>query len=105
YKIPGFGDCPHQFNVHLLRNAPNKRAIFSSKGVGEPPLFLAASVFFAIKNAIVSARIESGLSPDFRLDSPATVERIRMSCGDKFTLQHQKHSGEETSGTTWCFPA
>uniref|UniRef100_H2YPI3 Xanthine dehydrogenase/oxidase n=1 Tax=Ciona savignyi TaxID=51511 RepID=H2YPI3_CIOSA len=31
YKIPGFGDCPRRFNVHLLQNSRNKRAIFSSK--------------------------------------------------------------------------
>ncbi len=38
-----------EFNVSLLRGAPNPRAVFSSKAVGEPPLFLAASVFFAVK--------------------------------------------------------
>jgi hypothetical protein len=38
-----------EFNVSLLRGAPNPRAVFSSKAVGEPPLFLASSVFFAVK--------------------------------------------------------
>lgn len=31
YKIPGFADIPREFNVSLLRGAPNPRAIFSSK--------------------------------------------------------------------------
>ena len=31
YKIPGFGDCPKQFNVHLLKNVANERAIYGSK--------------------------------------------------------------------------
>ena len=31
YKIPGFGDCPKEFNVHLLRGVSNDKAIFSSK--------------------------------------------------------------------------
>ena len=31
YKIPGFGDIPGEFNVHLLRSAPNENAIYSSK--------------------------------------------------------------------------
>ena len=31
YKIPGFADIPVEFNVHLLRSAPNEKAIFSSK--------------------------------------------------------------------------
>lgn len=53
--------------------------------MGEPPLFLAASVFFAIKDAISAARAESGLSGPFRLDSPASAERIRNACADQFT--------------------
>lgn len=87
YKIPGCADIPVEFNVHLLRSAPNKHAICCSKGVGEPPLFLAASVFYAIKDAIMSARCESGIEGIFRLDSPATSERIRMACADQFTEQ------------------
>ncbi|XP_022782226.1 xanthine dehydrogenase/oxidase-like [Stylophora pistillata] len=87
YKIPGFADIPVEFNVHLLRKAPNDKAIYSSKGVGEPSLFLAASVFFAIKEAITDARRESGIEGIFRLDSPATSERIRMACVDQFTQQ------------------
>lgn len=55
------------------------------QAVGEPPLFLAASVFYAIKDAIASARAESGLIGPFRLDSPATPERIRNACEDRFT--------------------
>lgn len=53
--------------------------------MGEPPLFLAASVFYAIKDAISNARAESGLSRPFRLDSPASSERIRNACSDQFT--------------------
>lgn len=85
YKIPGCGDIATEFNVSLLRNCPNSKAIYSSKAVGEPPLFLAASIFFAIKDAINSARSEVGLTGPFRLDSPATPERIRGACVDIFT--------------------
>lgn len=31
YKIPGFADIPHEFNVSLLKGAPNPRAVYSSK--------------------------------------------------------------------------
>ena len=31
YKIPGFADIPVEFYVHLLRSAPNEKAVFSSK--------------------------------------------------------------------------
>nr|XP_055027656.1 xanthine dehydrogenase/oxidase isoform X1 [Misgurnus anguillicaudatus] len=85
YKIPAFGDIPTELKVSLLRDSPNEKAIFSSKAVGEPPLFLASSVFYAIKDAITYARAESGLTGPFRLDSPATPERIRNACEDKFT--------------------
>ncbi|XP_069577315.1 xanthine dehydrogenase/oxidase [Brachyistius frenatus] len=85
YKIPAFGDIPARLTVSLLRDAPNDKAIFASKAVGEPPLFLAASVFYAIKDAISAARAESGLSGPFRLDSPASAERIRNACNDRFT--------------------
>jgi len=57
------------------------------KAVGEPPLFLASSVFFAIKEAITAARMEKGLTGEFRLDSPATVARIRMACDDEITVK------------------
>lgn len=85
YKIPAFTDIPSEFNVSLLKGAPNPRAVYSSKAVGEPPLFLASSVFFAIKEAIKDARREEGLSETFPLISPATSARIRMACQDRFT--------------------
>eukprot|EP00117_Sycon_ciliatum_P018048 scpid9031/ scgid2472/ Xanthine dehydrogenase/oxidase; Xanthine dehydrogenase; Xanthine oxidase; Xanthine oxidoreductase len=82
YKIPCCGDIPKEFNVALLRSAPCDKGICSSKSVGEPPLFLASSVFYAIKDAITAARSDAGVTGVFRLDSPATVERIRMACAD-----------------------
>jgi xanthine dehydrogenase/oxidase len=85
YKIPGFADIPGELNVSLLTGAPNPRAVYSSKAVGEPPLFLASSIFFAIKRAIEEARKEENLTEDFDLVSPATSSRIRMACQDRFT--------------------
>ena len=52
------------------------------QGVGEAPLSLANSVFFAIKDAIQSARSDNELSGTFTLDSPAVGERVRLACGD-----------------------
>lgn len=31
YKIPGFQDIPMEFNVHILPNTANDKAVFSSK--------------------------------------------------------------------------
>ncbi|XP_041418514.1 xanthine dehydrogenase/oxidase isoform X3 [Xenopus laevis] len=60
-------------------------AIDIGQAVGEPPLFLSSSIFFAIKEAITAARAESRITGPFRLDSPATPERIRNACVDDFT--------------------
>uniref|UniRef100_A0A8C2F8J8 Aldehyde oxidase 5 n=1 Tax=Cyprinus carpio TaxID=7962 RepID=A0A8C2F8J8_CYPCA len=85
YKIPALCDIPPQLNVHLLRNADNPHAIYSSKGIGEPPVFFGCTLFFAIKEAIAAARRERGLSESFPFSSPATAEKIRMACEDCFT--------------------
>lgn len=85
YKIPTVNDVPFKFNISLLKDAPNDKAIHSSKAVGEPPFFLASAVFFAIKDAIIAAREEAGCRDWFPLDNPATPERIRMACIDDFT--------------------
>lgn len=90
YKIPSADDIPEEFTVSLLRGCPNPHAVYSSKAVGEPPLFLASSVFFAIKNAISSARLDNGDASIFNLNSPATAERIRMACEDHLTNQVNK---------------
>lgn len=87
YKIPGFNNIPSEFNVSFLQGSKNPRAVYSSKAVGEPPLFLSASVFFATKDAISSARRDAGDSNPFQLDSPATPEKIRMACKDNFMKQ------------------
>ncbi|XP_065173588.1 xanthine dehydrogenase-like [Atheta coriaria] len=85
YKIPSFGDIPLEFNVALLKDSSNPRAVYSSKAIGEPPLFLASSVIFAIREAIKAARKENGVNEYFRLHAPATSERIRMACQDYIT--------------------
>ena len=80
-------DVPIDFRCYFLKDARNPAAVHSSKAIGEPPLFLAASVFFAIKNAIRSYRIQNkGVDEWFDFHSPATTERIRMACTDNLTL-------------------
>ncbi|KAL7831548.1 hypothetical protein SRHO_G00310510 [Serrasalmus rhombeus] len=85
YKIPAVCDVPLQFNVYLLSGSHNPHAIYSSKGVGEPTVFLGCSVFFALKEAVAAARSDAGLSGPFTLHSPATPERACIACGTRFT--------------------
>ncbi|KAL9980565.1 hypothetical protein ACROYT_G009168 [Oculina patagonica] len=94
YMIPTMSDIPTEFYVHLLPGVQNPKGLYSSKAVGEPPLICAVSVYQAIKNAISAAREEVGLSGSFRLDSPATSERIRMSCSPYLADMKTSHSGE-----------
>uniref|UniRef100_A0A0B6ZIS6 Aldehyde oxidase/xanthine dehydrogenase second molybdopterin binding domain-containing protein n=1 Tax=Arion vulgaris TaxID=1028688 RepID=A0A0B6ZIS6_9EUPU len=87
YKIPAFSNIPHNFNVTLLKNKGNPKAVYSSKGIGEPPQCLAISAFLAIKSAISAARSDTGHTGHFQLDSPATPDKIRMACIDQFSQQ------------------
>ncbi|KAL0116975.1 hypothetical protein PUN28_010089 [Cardiocondyla obscurior] len=87
YKLPGFTNIPQEFNVSLLKGVSNPRAVYSSKAVGEPPLFLASSAFFAIKEAIKAARKNMNIHGYFRFDAPATAARIRNACVDNLTMK------------------
>ena len=98
YKIPSFNDTPLDLRVTLLDTSSNRRAVHSSKGIGEPPFFLGCSAFFAIRNAIKAARQELGSSGHhFQLNLPATSERIRMSCPDEFAVKSVR--SDKTSGS------
>lgn len=55
------------------------------QAVGEPPLFLACSTMFAIREAVSAAREEEGLQGWFRMDAPATAATIRLACEDTLT--------------------
>ncbi|KHJ97695.1 putative xanthine dehydrogenase, molybdopterin binding subunit [Oesophagostomum dentatum] len=83
YKIPAADDAPRHMNVRLLKGSSNPLGIFSSKAVGEPPLFLGSCAFFAIREAVRSYRMDHGLVGYFRFDAPATPERIRLACEDE----------------------
>ncbi len=100
YKIPAVNDIPREFYVSLLRGSKNPKAVYSSKGIGEPPLVLSASIYFAIKDAIKAFRKENGCSSVFRLDCPATVERVRNACPVplfKEKEQNQEHFNDNIS--------
>ena len=77
YKIPVASDVPEHFNVTLFDGANVRPTPFKSKAVGEPPLMLALSAYFAIRDA-VSASANHKV-PVF-MDAPATPERILMAC-------------------------
>lgn len=93
YKIPGFRDTPRIFNVSMLHDRPFKhlKTIKRSKGIGEPPLFLGVSVFFALRDALKYSQKEHALPSTEQaarrkqwehITAPLTTERIREMAGD-----------------------
>jgi xanthine dehydrogenase large subunit len=73
YKIPAISDCPEDFRVRLFQNRNVEDSIHRSKAVGEPPLLLPFSVFFAIRDAISAV---GGHRVNPPLNAPATSEEI-----------------------------
>ncbi|KAL4971527.1 Molybdopterin-binding domain of aldehyde dehydrogenase-domain-containing protein [Aspergillus desertorum] len=104
YKIPGFADIPQVFNVSFLQDNKDRtmwktlRSIQSSKGIGEPPLFMGSSVLFALRDALGYARRERGVTEPLVLDSPATVEKLRLAVGDELVQRAQVERKEGEKG-------
>ncbi len=74
YKIPVCSDLPEDFRVEILESGKNREdTIFRSKAVGEPPLMLALSVFFALRDAVAACG-PAGCRPP--LSAPATPEAV-----------------------------
>ena len=78
YKIPAVTDMPNRFEASLFKNENKENVVNKSKTTGEPPLLQAASVFFAIKDAIHSINDYNPKKIPV-LDSPATNEAILTS--------------------------
>ena len=88
YKIPAVSDTPNIFNVEIYKEGKNKENVVNkSKTTGEPPLMLAMSVFFAIKDAIASVKNYRKIPV---IDAPATPEKILMSIKN---LKENKNNG------------
>ncbi|MBP8091829.1 MAG: xanthine dehydrogenase molybdopterin binding subunit, partial [Giesbergeria sp.] len=73
YKIPTANDCPPVLHCQLYEGDNVEDSIHRSKAVGEPPLLLPFSVFFAIRDAVSAA---GGHRADPPLMAPATSESI-----------------------------
>ena len=64
----------------MLRGArTEEESVYSSKGIGEPPLSLAVSVVCALREAVGAYR-KTDLP---QLKIPLTAERLRMDCEDE----------------------
>ncbi len=77
YKIPVAGDVPEHFKVSLFDSQNIRPTPFRSKATGEPPLMLALSSFFALRDAVSAS---AGHKAKVDLVAPATPERILLAC-------------------------
>ncbi|XP_048383084.1 xanthine dehydrogenase-like isoform X2 [Stegostoma tigrinum] len=80
YKPPFSKSIPINFNIELLKNAPNVMGVLRSKASGEPPQCMSCVTLFAVKHAIEAARQDIGKDSYFPLSGPATVDVIQTSC-------------------------
>jgi xanthine dehydrogenase large subunit len=56
YKLPDIGFMPASVSVEFLPGAPNPKAVMHSKAIGEPPFLYGIAGYFALLEALRSAR-------------------------------------------------
>ena len=118
YKPPETKTIPVDFRVGLVDNEGktvehkghrlDPSAVKSSKGIGEPPLVMGNSVFFAIRQAVAAARRDAGRPEWFDFPAPATVPRIQQACAvsrDQLTLDGGRSAADPTAEHKGAFAA
>eukprot|EP00978_Attheya_sp_CCMP212_P016921 scaffold44703_cov64-Attheya_sp.AAC.2 len=85
---PGTTTVPLNLDIYMYPKSStdsdlpkNANDFFSSKEIGEPPLILAATVFFVVKDAARAYREETNQDTLFELTAPATVQDVHRACG------------------------
>ena len=88
YQPPAITILPLNLDIYMYPEAltdtdrpENLNYFFTSKEIGEPPLILAATVFFAVKEAVRAYREETNQDTLFELNAPATVQEVQRACG------------------------
>jgi hypothetical protein len=87
YKPPSIVNIPQKTLILFLSNSDTAKPTdptyipFTAKSTQEMAVEMSASALAAIKGAIRSYRMENNLSPIYRLDVPATVDRIQQASG------------------------
>lgn len=73
YKIPTVREMPELMEVEILPSQSELASVFGSKATGEPPFLYGLSVWFAIQQAVQSAK------PEAQLAFPATPEAVLLA--------------------------
>ncbi|EFO87051.1 hypothetical protein CRE_19396 [Caenorhabditis remanei] len=82
YKIPKASDVPKDFRIKLLGiNKSTGAQVYSSKGIGEPPLMMSCgAVHSAIMSCVDDWRKENGIEEFVDMISPLSAEKIQELC-------------------------
>jgi len=87
YKPASIVNIPQKSMIQFLSNNDTAKPTdtpfipFTAKSTQEMAIEMSATALGAIKGAIRTFRMENGLSPVYRLDVPATVDRIQQASG------------------------
>lgn len=84
YTPPGPQDIPIDFRVTFLENSVNEDFVLKSKATGEPPLATSCSCLFALRNAIVAARRDAGITEWCHLRTPVTPEQVFLKSAHSY---------------------
>ncbi|KAL4715716.1 hypothetical protein ACJJTC_006295 [Scirpophaga incertulas] len=85
YHVPQARDIPQDFRVILTNKYPGPDSILGTKAIGEPAICLAVVIPLAMREAITSARLESGLPANkwFDIDGSYTLEKLFLNAATK----------------------
>ncbi|XP_063385400.1 uncharacterized protein LOC134671467 [Cydia fagiglandana] len=80
YHVPQARDIPQDFRVYFKDKSISDPRVLGAKAIGEPPICMAVAVPFALREAIVAARSDAGMSSKewFPIDGPYSREAIQM---------------------------
>ncbi|KAJ8719961.1 hypothetical protein PYW07_012004 [Mythimna separata] len=84
YHLPEARDIPQQLNVTCINSYSNE-LLMGSKAVGEPATCLSIVVPFALREAMVNARQDSGIPTTewIDIDGPFSIEKVCMAMKTK----------------------
>ncbi|KAK5970391.1 hypothetical protein GCK32_010257 [Trichostrongylus colubriformis] len=81
YKIPTPAMTPKKFRVKLLKESDCfEGQVYSSKGIGEPPMMLGVGTYASLRYAIAARRKDIGKTDFFEITAPLTAARIASYC-------------------------
>ncbi|KAK6766620.1 hypothetical protein RB195_026104 [Necator americanus] len=81
YKLPTSAMTPKRFRVKLLKESSTfTDQVYSSKGVGEPPLMLGVTTFASLRYAVDARRQDLGLYDFIEISAPLTAAKIIFLC-------------------------